>query len=186
MISMNWFFVILGVVLIYLIFLYNGLVTLRERVKNAWAQVDVQLKRRYDLIPNLVNTVKGYAAHEKGILEEVTKARTQALSAGGPAEAGQAESALSSTLRTLFAVAENYPELKADANFRELQKELSDTESKIAYSRQFYNDTVQKYNIRIQRFPAVLVAGLFGFQKKSFFTLDEAAAERQPINVDFS
>ncbi|MCK9222670.1 MAG: LemA family protein [Limnochordia bacterium] len=183
---MNWFLVILGVVVIYLIFLYNGLVTLRERVKNAWAQVDVQLKRRYDLIPNLVNTVKGYAAHEKGTLEEVTKARTQAMSAGGPAEAGQAESALSSTLRTLFAVAENYPELKADANFRELQKELSDTESKIAYSRQFYNDTVQKYNIRVQRFPAVLVAGLFGFQNESFFTLDEAATERQPINVDFS
>ncbi len=183
---MMWVLLVIVVIAVYVVMLYNGLVTLRQRVKNAWAQVDVQLKRRYDLIPNLVNTVKGYATHERGTFEEITKARSQAMSASGPAEASEAESALTGTLRTLFAVAENYPELKADANFRELQKELSDTESKIAYSRQFYNDTVQRFNIRIQQFPAVLLAGMLGFQGQPFFTLDEAAQERQAVTVDFS
>ncbi len=184
--QMLWVLLVIVAVILYVIVLYNGLVTLRQRVKNAWAQVDVQLKRRYDLIPNLVNTVKGYTTHERGTFEEVTKARTQAMSASGPAEASQAESALTGTLRTLFAVAEAYPELKADANFRELQKELSDTEGKIAFARQFYNDTVQKFNIRIQVFPAVLIAGMLGFQNQPFFTLDDASQERQAVTVDFS
>lgn len=183
---MMWVLLIVGLLLVYVVMLYNGLVTLRQRVKNAWAQVDVQLKRRYDLIPNLVNTVKGYADHEKGTFEKITQARSQAMNASGPAEASAAESALSGTLRTLFAVAEAYPELKADSNFRELQKELSDTESKIAFSRQFYNDTVQKYNIRIQQFPAVLLAGMLGFQGETFFTLEDAQQERQAVTVDFS
>ncbi len=175
-----------AVVLIYVVFTYNGLVVLQQRVRNAWSQVDVQLKRRYDLIPNLVNTVKGYASHERETFEQITQARSQAMAASGPDEASDAESALSGTLRTLFAVAENYPELKADSNFRQLQDELSDTESRIAYARQFYNDTVQKFNIRIQVFPAVLIAGMLGFQHRSFFTLDSTPLEREAVTVDFS
>lgn len=176
----------IAIIAVYAMVTYNGLVVLRQRVKNAWAQVDVQLKRRYDLIPNLVNTVKGYATHEKSTFEQITKARSQAMSATGPAEASEAESQLTGTLRTLFAVAESYPELKADKNFQKLQDELSDTENKIAYSRQFYNDTVQKLNIRIQKFPTILIAGLLGFKQEAFFTLQESAAERQAVTVDFS
>lgn len=181
-----WFIAVVVLLLVYVMVTYNGLITLRQRVKNAWAQVDVQLKRRYDLIPNLVNTVKGYAKHEQDTFERITEARTQAMAVAGPQNASQAESELSGTLRTLFAVAENYPELKADQNFRHLQEELSDTESKIAYSRQFYNDTVQMLNIRVQVFPAVLIARAFGFEEEAFFNLQETPLERDAVNVDFS
>ncbi|HHW09527.1 MAG TPA: LemA family protein [Firmicutes bacterium] len=176
--------VLLG--LLYVIVAYNSLVTLRLRVKNAWAQVDVQLKRRYDLIPNLVATVKKYAEHEQETFRHVTEARAKAMQAATTDGQAGAETELTASLRTLFAVAENYPELKADANFRQLQQELSDTESKIAFARQFYNDTVQKYNTRRQIFPVNLIAGSFGFKEEKFFTLDLQAEEREAVVVDFT
>lgn len=170
---------------VFVVYAYNGLVVLRQRVNNAWAQVDVQLKRRYDLIPNLVNTVKGYATHERDTFSKITEARSKALAAGNANSQAEAETELTSTLRTLFALAENYPELKADANFRKLQEELSNTESKIAFARQFYNDTVQKYNIRLEVFPVNLIATNLGFKPRDFFNLELQSAEREPINVDF-
>lgn len=172
--------IVLGVVaalVVALILLYNRLVTLRNRVENAWAQVDVQLKRRYDLIPNLVETVKGYASHERETFEAVTAARARAQSAQGPAEQGAAEGLLGQALGRLFAVAEAYPELQADENFRQLQDELAQTENKIAVSRQVYNDTVLTFNTAIQTFPGLLVAGPFGFSKKDFFELEGEARE---------
>ena len=159
------------------VLLYNRLVTLRNRVDNAWAQVDVQLKRRYDLIPNLVETVKGYAAHERETFEAVTNARTRAQAAQGPAEQGAAEGLLSQALGRLFAVAEAYPELQADENFRQLQDELAQTENRIAVSRQVYNDTVLTYNTAIQTVPGLLIAGPFGFTKRDFFEVEEVARE---------
>ncbi|HWQ72769.1 MAG TPA: LemA family protein [Desulfitobacteriaceae bacterium] len=170
---------------IFLVAVYNGLVQLRQRVQNAWSQVDVQLKRRYDLIPNLVETVKGYAGHEKSTLESVTKARNMAVAAGNVREQAQAENILSGALKSLFAVAEAYPELKANSNFLQLQSELSDTENKIAYARQFYNDTVQKFNTRIEVFPNNLVAGILGFQIVDYFTLQGEAEARQTVRVGF-
>jgi len=155
---------------------YNGLVTLRQAVKNAWAQIDVQLKRRHDLIPNLVNTVKGYAAHEKDTLERVIAARAKATSATLPADVIKAEGELSSALARLLAVSESYPELKANQNFLSLQEELTSTENRVAYARQFYNDGVTKLNTRIQTFPTVVVAGLFGFKEEPFF---EAPSEEK-------
>jgi len=178
--------IVLGVVVLLLILvvvLYNRLVTFRNRVDNAWAQVDVQLKRRYDLIPNLVETVKGYAAHERGTFEAVTEARAAAQGARTPAEAGQAEGILSQALGRLFAVAEAYPELQADENFRQLQSELAETENRIAVSRQVYNDTVLTFNNAIQTFPGVVIAGPFGFSAREFFETDEA--ERAAPRVDF-
>ncbi|HUH16258.1 MAG TPA: LemA family protein [Gaiellaceae bacterium] len=172
--------IVLGIVallVVALILLYNRLVTLRNRVENAWAQVDVQLKRRYDLIPNLVETVKGYAAHERETFEAVTAARTRAQAAQGPGEQGAAEGILGQALGRLFAVAEAYPELQADENFRQLQDELAETENKIAVSRQVYNDTVLTYNTAIQTFPGLLVAGPFGFSRKDFFEVEDAARE---------
>ena len=172
--------IILGVVallVIALVVLYNRLVTLRNRVENAWAQVDVQLKRRYDLIPNLVETVKGYAAHERETFEAVTAARTRAQAAQGPAEQGAAEGILGQALGRLFAVAEAYPELQADENFRQLQEELAQTENRIAVSRQVYNDTVLTYNTAIQTVPGVVVAGPFGFSRREFFEVEEGARE---------
>ena len=172
--------IILGVVavlVVALVLLYNRLVTLRNRVENAWAQVDVQLKRRYDLIPNLVETVKGYAAHERETFEAVTAARTRAAAAQGPAEQGAAEGILGQALGRLFAVAEAYPELQADENFRQLQEELAQTENRIAVSRQVYNDTVLTYNTAIQTVPGVLFAGPFGFSKKEFFEVEGEARE---------
>src|SRR5687767_5674866 len=172
--------IILGLVallLIALVFLYNRLVTLRNRVENAWAQVDVQLKRRYDLIPNLVETVKGYAAHERETFEAVTAARTRAQQAQGPAEQGAAEGILGQALGRLFAVAEAYPELQADENFRQLQTELAETENRIAVSRQVYNDTVLTYNTAIQTVPGLLIAGPFGFAQRDFFEVEEGARE---------
>ncbi len=170
---------------IFFILTYNQLVKLRQRVNNAWSQVDVQLKRRYDLIPNLVNTVKGYASHERETLESVTRARTQAMTAGSVQEQSGAENMLSGALKTLFAVAESYPQLKADGNFRQLQEELTNTESKIAFSRQFYNDTVQKYNTRLELFPTNIIAGALGFSPREYFTLTEESAARQAVEVKF-
>jgi len=178
--------VIFGVVVLFLLALagiYNRLVTLRNRIDNAWSQIDVQLKRRYDLIPNLVETVKGYAAHERELLENVTKARAEAISAGSVGEQGKAENALTGTLRSLFAVAENYPDLKANQNFLMLQEELSGTESKIAFSRQFYNDTVMSFNTSVQTFPSNIVASTFGFTSREYFEIEEGA--REPVKVDF-
>lgn len=169
----------------FLIGIYNSLVKLRQRVKNAWAQVEVQLRRRYDLIPNLVNTVKGYAQHEKETLEKVVQARTKAMSANTVAEQAQAENMLTGALRSLFAVAEAYPELKANTNFLQLQNELSDTESKIAFSRQFYNDTVQTFNTKIELFPNNLVAGMLGFSHADYFSLDDEPEARKPVDVQF-
>ncbi len=172
--------IVIGVVallVVALVFLYNRLVTLRNRVENAWAQVDVQLRRRYDLIPNLVETVKGYAAHERETFEAVTNARTRAQAAQGPADQSAAEGILGQALGRLFAVAEAYPELQADENFRQLQDELAETENKIAVSRQVYNDTVLTYNTAIQTVPGLLIAGPFGFGRKEFFELEGQARE---------
>ncbi len=172
--------IIIGVVallVVALVLLYNNLVRLRNRVDNAWAQVDVQLRRRYDLIPNLVETVKGYAAHERGTFEAVTEARTRAQAAGTVQEQAGAENMLSQALGRLFAVAEAYPELQADENFRQLQEELAQTENRIAVSRQVYNDTVLTYNNAIQTVPGVVVAGPFGFDKREFFEADDAVRE---------
>ncbi len=172
--------IILGLLFVII---YNDLIKQRNRVENAWAQIEVQLKRRYDLIPNLVETVKGYAGHEKTLLENVTKARAAVMSANGVNETAEASNYLSSTLRSLFAVAENYPDLKANQNFLQLQKDLMDTENKIAYARQFYNDTVMKYNISIQTIPKNIVASLSGFGKKDLFETPQA--ERETPKVEF-
>lgn len=176
---------LVAVLIVFVIMSYNSLVALRQRVKNAWSQVDVQLRRRYDLIPNLVAIVKGYATHEKETFEKVTEARTRAMAANTVEEQAGAENMLSGTLKTLFAVAESYPQLKADGNFRQLQEELSNTESKIAFSRQFYNDTVQKFNTKLEVFPTVLIAGMLGFTAADYFNLDAEAQARQPVNVNF-
>ncbi len=184
---MGW--IIGGAVVIFIVVLvisiYNRLVTLRQRIQNAWAQIEVQLKRRYDLIPNLVSAVKGYAAHEKETFERVTAARNMAIGAKNIQEQAGAENMLTGALRQLFALAENYPELKANTNFMQLQEELTNTESKIAFSRQFFNDTVLKYNTAIQRFPAVLAAGLFGFHQQFYFNLDDETEARQAVRVEF-
>jgi len=173
-----WILLAIVVVLVLvLITFYNRLVKFRNRVENAWAQVDVQLKRRYDLIPNLVETVKGYASHERETFEAVTAARTRAAAAQGPAEQGAAEGILGQALGRLFAVAEAYPELQADENFRQLQEELAQTENRIAVSRQVYNDTVLTYNTAIQTVPGVFFAGPFGFSKKDFFEVEDGARE---------
>ncbi len=173
--------VILGLIMLGL---YNGLVSSRLRVKEAWSGIDVQLKRRASLIPNLVETVKGYAAHERGTLEAVTSARAQLQQAGTPGQAADANNMLTQTLRSLFAVAENYPNLKADQNFRQLQEELTDTEDKIAYARQFYNTNVLSYNTKTQTFPSVIFANIFGFQAAEFFEAEEAA--REDVKVSFT
>jgi LemA protein len=180
-----WIILAVAVVLaIYLIALYNGLVQKRNRVDNSWAQIDVQLKRRRDLIPNLIETVKGYAAHERGTFEAVTQARAAAAGAQGPAQTAAAEGFLSQALGRLFAVAEAYPELKANVNFLDLQAQLKDTEDKIAVSRQVYNDTVLTFNNSIQVFPAVMIAGPFGFTKREFYEFDDAA-DRDVPTVSF-
>lgn len=177
--------VLVAVLVVFLILTYNALVRLRQRIKNAWSQVDVQLKQRYDLIPNLVATAQGYAAHEKTTFEEVARVRNQAMAAKSVSEQSQAENMLSGALRNLFALAEAYPELKANTNFMQLQQELTNTESKIAFSRQFYNDTVQKLNTRIELFPTNLVAGIFGFSQADYFTLEDEPEARQSVQVKF-
>ena len=184
---MVWVIVILVVLVLLgvaLVLLYNNLVRERNRVDNAWAQVEVQLKRRWDLIPNLVETVKGYAAHERETFEAVTQARARAQQANTPGEAAQAEGILSQALGRLFAVAEAYPELRATENFQELQAQLSDTENKVAVSRQVYNDTVLTYHNTIQTFPGALLAGPFGFTKREFFEVEDDA-QREAPSVDF-
>jgi len=183
---MLWILVIvIAGALIWLISAYNGLIRLRQRVKNGWSQIDVQLKRRYDLIPNLVETCKGYMQHEREVLENVTKARTQAIEVtGGAAEQAKAENFLSQTLRSLFAVSENYPQLKANENMLKLQEELTTTENRISFARQHYNDQVMKLNTRIEVFPTNLIAGTFGFAKKEFFQT-ETPEEREPVKVSF-
>jgi LemA protein len=176
---------LIAIIILGLLFVisYNDLIKQKNRVENAWARIEVQLKRRYDLIPNLVETVKGYAKHEKTLFENVTKARAAVMSANSVNETAEASNYLSSTLKSLFAVAENYPELKANQNFMQLQKDLMDTENKIAYSRQFYNDTVMKYNISIQTVPKNIVASLMGFHKKDLF--ETVQAERETPKVEF-
>jgi LemA protein len=178
--------IVLGIVvllLLFVVFAYNGLVRLRNRIDNAWSQIDVQLRRRYDLIPNLVETVKGYASHERGTFESVTQARANAINAQGVADQAQAENMISSALKSLFAVAEAYPELKANQNFLALQEELTATEGRIAYARQFYNDEVLKLNTRIQSFPTNMLAGAFGFSKREYFEADDTS--RGPVQVRF-
>jgi LemA protein len=162
---------------------YNGLVKRRNQVDNAWSQIDVQLERRHDLIPNLVETVKGYAAHERGTFEAVTAARANAINAQTPADQAQAENVLSGALKSLFAVAEAYPDLKANQNFLNLQEALTSTEDKVAYARQFYNDSVLGYNTKIQQFPTVILAGMFHFEKREFF--DAAPEDTEPVQVQF-
>jgi LemA protein len=175
--------VIIIVIAGWLASIFNRLVTLRNRTKEAWSDIDVQLKRRHDLIPNLIETVKGYAAHEKEVFQKVTEARAKAISAQGLAEKGQAENMLSGALKSLFAVAESYPDLKASQNFLELQRELTDTEDKIQAARRFYNGNVRDLNIQIETFPTNLMAGAFGFQKMEFFEIGEA--EKEPVSVKF-
>lgn len=180
-----WFIIaVIAVIVFWLGLTYNGFVSLRNRAKEAWADIDVQLRRRYDLIPNLVETVKGYAAHESGVFEKVTEARARAMGAGTLKDKAQAENALSSTLKTLFAVSENYPQLRASENFQKLQDELTDTEDKIQAARRFYNGNVRDLNIKIESFPSNLVASLFNFQKMEFFELQETAA-KEPVQVKF-
>lgn len=177
--------ILLAIILVggYLLWLYNTLVKAKTRVEEAWSGIDVQLKRRIDLIPNLVETVKGYAAHEKGVFENVTKARSALMSAKTVKESEEADNMLTGALKTLFAVAENYPDLKASENFRGLQDELSDTENKIAYARQFYNGNVRDFNILIKSFPNVLLASVFGFKPSDFFEAEEG--EREKLEVKF-
>jgi len=177
--------IVLGVIVVialWVVTVYNGLVAMRQRVSQAFADIDVQLKQRHDLIPNLVETVKGYAAHERGTLEAVIQARNTAMAAHGPAQQAAAENMLSGTLRQLFALSESYPNLKANTNFQELQAELTDIENKLAASRRFFNNAVQEYNTGIQRFPAALFAGMLGFGPRDFFDLggDRAQAEQAP------
>jgi LemA protein len=175
--------VIVVVLAIVLIVMYNGLVKLRNKVENAWAQIDVQLKRRYDLIPNLVETVKGYATHERETLDAVIQARNSAMSAGSPQEQAQAENVLSGALKSIFALSEAYPDLKANQNFLNLQEELTGTEGRIAYARQYYNDSVYRYNTKIQSFPSNVLAKQFRFSEREYFEVDDQA--RGPVAVDF-
>lgn len=178
---------VLGLIIVWLIATYNGLITLRNRTDEAWSDIDVQLKRRYDLIPNLVETVKGYAGHEREVFEKVTAARTAAINAekgGNLAEIGKTENMLAGTLKTLFAVAENYPDLKASQNFLQLQDELSDTENKIQASRRFYNGNARDFNIKMEKFPANMVAGVLGFKSREFFEMEEPA-QREAVKVQF-
>jgi LemA protein len=179
-----WIVVILVIVVLgYVLLTYNGLVSMRNRIENAWAQIDVQLKRRYDLIPNLVETVKGYAAHERETLEAVTQARNMAMSANGVQEQAAAENMITGALKSLFAVSEAYPDLKANENFLNLQEELTGTEGRIAYARQFYNDTVYRYNTKIQTVPSNIIANQFNFDEREYFEVDDVS--RANVQVDF-
>ena len=184
---MIWTLVILAVLVLYIISVYNGLVVARQRVKEAWSTIDTQLKRRYDLIPNLLETVKAYAKYEKKTLQAVIEARNSAMKATGTAQKGKAEEALSGTLKSLFALSESYPDLKANTNFLELQRELTDTEDKIQATRQFYNTVVLTLNTKIEMFPSNIFANLFGFQKGTFFEMDveEAKVAQKAPKVKF-
>ncbi len=176
--------IVMGLVFLWVAIVYNSLVVLKNKVKNAWSQIDVQLKRRHDLIPNLVETVKGYAAHEASVLEKVIKARQQAINVGDNIEKrAQVENALSGTLKSLFAVAENYPELKANQNFLQLQEELTSTENRIGFARQFYNDSVMEYNTKKELFPTNMIAAAFNFETGKFFEAE--AEEKSTPKVSF-
>lgn len=182
---MGWIILAIVVVIaIILVVIYNNLVTLRQRVQNAWSQIDVQLQRRFDLIPNLVETVKGYMKHEESTLTKVTDLRSSWAKASTVEEKANLDNALSDTLKTIMAVAENYPDLKADQSFNAMQAELSETENKIAYSRQFYNDTVTMYNTKLETFPSNLVANMFGFKASTLFNVDNEEAKKA-VKVDF-
>lgn len=184
---MNILLIVLGVafvVVLWVVGTYNGLVKLKNRAKEAWADIDVQLKRRYNLIPNLVETVKGYAAHERQVFERVTEARTRAMGAKDLKERGQAENMLSGALKTLFAVSENYPQLRASENFLELQRELRDTEDKVQAARRFYNSNVRDLNIKVESFPANIIASIFKFSQMELFELEEPE-KREPVQVKF-
>ena len=176
---------ILAVVVVWLVAVYNGLIRTRNRVDEAWSDIEVQLKRRYDLIPNLVNTVKGYATQESSVFENVTKARTAAMNAGSMQEKLKDENMLSGALKSLFAVAEAYPDLKSNQNFMQLQSDLTDTEDKIQASRRFYNGNVRDYNTKLQIFPTNLIANSLGFKVREFFDIDEKGPEGQPVSVQF-
>ena len=182
---MWWIILIIAVLLfLFIISLYNKLVTSRQKVKNAWSQIDVRLQRRFDLIPNLVETVKGYMGHEEGVLTKVTELRTSWANAKSVSEKAELDNELSGTLKTIMAVSENYPDLKANQNFSELQEELRSTENKISYSRQFYNDAVTMYNTRLETFPSNLVASVFNFKAETLFEAESAEA-RKNVKVDF-
>ncbi len=176
--------IIIGAIVLMAIGMYNSLITLRNRCDNAWSQVDVQLRRRYDLIPNLVETVKGYAKHESGVFERVTQARNMAVNAQTVKAQGDADNVLTGALKSLFAVAEAYPDLKANQNFLMLQEELAGTESKVAYARQFYNDVVMKFNMKQQVFPSNILANMFGFKTREYFQIEEEVA-KGPVKVQF-
>ncbi|MCF7907208.1 LemA family protein [Patescibacteria group bacterium] len=178
--SIYYLIALLVLIFLWLIAIYNGLIKKRNRTQEAWADIDVQLKRRYDLIPNLIESVKGYAQHEKGVLEKVTEARTRAMGAKSVEEKTKAENELTETLKSLFAVSENYPDLKASQNFLELQRELRDTEDKIQAARRFYNSNVRDLNIKIESFPSNLVAKIFNFSKRNLFELKDEAARQAP------
>ena len=176
---------LVALVIGWVVWIYNNFVTLNNRSDEAWADIDVQFKRRYDLIPNLINTVKGYAAHEVGTLEKVTTARNMAMQAGSVAEHEQAENMLSGALKSLFAVSESYPDLKANQNFLELQRELSDTENKIQAARRFYNTNVRDLNTAVESVPSNIIASMFSFKKRDFFELEVGSVEREPVDVKF-
>jgi LemA protein len=183
---MMYVYIVLGILFLWIIFIYNGFVALRNHAKEAWADIEVQLKRRYDLIPNLVNTVKGYATHESSAFENITKARSMAMGAQGPtAEHAQAENMLTGALKSIFAISEAYPDLKANANFLELQRELSDTENKIQSARRFYNTNVRDLNIKTESFPSNMIAGIFHFSKMDFFDLADNDVAQNPVEVKF-
>jgi LemA protein len=184
---MNIFYILIAVIVLAVIYiwaLYNGLITDSTQIDEAWGQIDIQLKRRADLIPNLVETVKGYAKHEKSVFAEVTKARSALMGAKTPGDSAKANDMLTGALKSLFAVAEAYPQLKANDGFIQLQKELSDTEDKVAYARQYYNTQLMEYNVKVKVFPNNLLAGTFGFKEKEFFKAEEA--ERKGVKVSFS
>jgi LemA protein len=177
--------IIIAVIAVWMIAMYNGFVRLVKRTEEAWADIDVQLKRRYDLIPNLIESVKGYAKHERETFQKVTEARTMAMGAGTVAEQGQAENMLTGALKSLFAVSESYPDLKANQNFLDLQNELSDTENKIQAARRFYNGNVRDLNIKADSFPSNIIANMFKFEKRDFFELEEGSEEKEPVKVNF-
>jgi len=175
---------IIGIIILYVVVTYNIFVALRNRATNAWADIDVQLKRRHDLVPNIVETVKGYAAHEKGTFEEVTRLRTQAMGAQSPQERLESENMLTQALKSLFAVAENYPQLQADENFRQLQTQLSELEDQIQMSRRYYNAVVRDLNTKREMFPSNIIANLFGFRAMDYYEVEEA--DREPVQVKFT
>ena len=182
---MVWFLGIIVVLAVIIIAMYNGLVTSRQKVKNAWSQIDVQLQRRFDLIPNFVETVKGYMQHESATFEKIAALRTSWANAGSVQDKANIDGELSSALKTIMAVSENYPELKANQNFSELSEELRNTENKISFSRQFYNDSVTSYNIKLQTFPSNIIAGMFNFKAADLFKVENAEV-KQNVKVDFS